>query len=203
MQVSARDSIIDAAEAVFAEKGFSGTSMNAISKAAGVSKSLLYHHFQSKRLLWEEVVSCLVSRSALHEKIRATVSMLMDLDLDEVRSRSGHRGYFDFLKKNPGFVRMLAWLNAERSFPMSGPPMGLVSEVTTNLRTLQERGVFRKDVDARMFVVFFMAICEFWFVSADRVTEWFGGVPPDDGDADEYIAAAGKVLFTGMRGGSG
>lgn len=42
------DDIIQAAVEEFLEKGFDGTSMNAIAFRAGISKGGLYHHFNSK-----------------------------------------------------------------------------------------------------------------------------------------------------------
>jgi AcrR family transcriptional regulator len=42
------EQIIDTAVLEFVEKGFEGTSMNAIAKRAGLSKGGLYHHFNSK-----------------------------------------------------------------------------------------------------------------------------------------------------------
>ena len=43
--------IIAAAREVFLEKGFEGTTMEAIAQKAGISKGGLYHHFQSKDMI--------------------------------------------------------------------------------------------------------------------------------------------------------
>jgi len=43
-----RDSITFKAAKLFAQKGFSGTSISDISKACGVSKSLIYHYYAAK-----------------------------------------------------------------------------------------------------------------------------------------------------------
>jgi AcrR family transcriptional regulator len=40
--------ILQVAEQLFAEKGFDGTSIAMIAKAAGVNKALIYYHFQDK-----------------------------------------------------------------------------------------------------------------------------------------------------------
>jgi len=44
--------VLDAAEACFRRAGYAGTSMREIAAAAGVSKSLLHHHFESKEHLF-------------------------------------------------------------------------------------------------------------------------------------------------------
>jgi AcrR family transcriptional regulator len=51
-QVSA---ILDAAEGCFARSGYAGAAMREIAERAGVSKSLLHYHFQSKEHLFVEV----------------------------------------------------------------------------------------------------------------------------------------------------
>ena len=47
--------ILDTGSALFAEKGYDATSMRDIAQAAGVSKALLYHHFQSKEDLYARI----------------------------------------------------------------------------------------------------------------------------------------------------
>ncbi|BCH21094.1 TetR family transcriptional regulator [Mesorhizobium sp. L-8-10] len=47
--------ILEASARIFASKGYDGTSMRDISESCGISKSLLYHHFQSKDELYTRV----------------------------------------------------------------------------------------------------------------------------------------------------
>ena len=44
-----------AARGAFAQKGFYGTSMRDIAKAADVSEALIYRHFSSKEALYKEI----------------------------------------------------------------------------------------------------------------------------------------------------
>ncbi len=50
-------SIINAAKPLFAAKGFNGTSVRHIAKAANVSEALLYKHFPSKEAMHNEILS--------------------------------------------------------------------------------------------------------------------------------------------------
>jgi len=45
---TSREQLLDAAASVFAERGYSGASMEAIARAAGVTKGALYWNFESK-----------------------------------------------------------------------------------------------------------------------------------------------------------
>lgn len=45
---SSRESILTAAEHLFAERGYDGTSTNRIAEAAGVTRTLIFHYFPTK-----------------------------------------------------------------------------------------------------------------------------------------------------------
>lgn len=52
---SSREKILDVAEALFAQRGFSGVGMQEVASTAGLGKSSLFHHFRSKAQLYSEV----------------------------------------------------------------------------------------------------------------------------------------------------
>ena len=52
-----REELIDVAEKIFFDRGFPETTMRMIAEAAGASKETLYRHFESKELLFAEIVS--------------------------------------------------------------------------------------------------------------------------------------------------
>lgn len=53
---STRQLILDAAERLFGDGGFDGTSMRAIAQSASVAQGLLHYHFDTKAKLFEQVV---------------------------------------------------------------------------------------------------------------------------------------------------
>ena len=57
-----KDQILDAAERLFAQQGFSRTTIKQIGKAAGVNSALLYYYFGDKERLYHSVLERLVSR---------------------------------------------------------------------------------------------------------------------------------------------
>jgi AcrR family transcriptional regulator len=50
-----RAELVEVAKGLFAERGYEGTSIEAVLDAAGVSRGALYHHFDSKEALFEAV----------------------------------------------------------------------------------------------------------------------------------------------------
>ncbi|MBU0956742.1 MAG: TetR/AcrR family transcriptional regulator [Spirochaetes bacterium] len=61
-----RDEILDAAESLFAGKGYDNTSTNDILNAAGIARGTLYYHFPSKEDILDGVIkrSCAASLAA-------------------------------------------------------------------------------------------------------------------------------------------
>lgn len=53
---NARNRILDAAFALFSEKGFTATSMRDIADAVGIKAASLYNHFAGKRELFDALV---------------------------------------------------------------------------------------------------------------------------------------------------
>lgn len=58
--VGTRDKILDAAEILFARRGFSGVGMRQVADAAGLGKSSLFHHFETKVALYAATVGRLL-----------------------------------------------------------------------------------------------------------------------------------------------
>jgi TetR/AcrR family transcriptional regulator len=85
-----RNIILDAAEHIFAERGLAGARIDAIARAAGVNKALIYYYFKSKDALYLAVVEkhmkefhqraldLLNSRRNVKDKVLDYVSMHFD-----------------------------------------------------------------------------------------------------------------------------
>jgi AcrR family transcriptional regulator len=56
IEIGSRDRILDAAEDLFARRGFAGIGMREVADTAGLGKSSLFHHFKSKAELYAAVV---------------------------------------------------------------------------------------------------------------------------------------------------
>jgi TetR/AcrR family transcriptional regulator len=56
VEIASRDKILDAAEALFARRGYAGVGMREVAEVAGLGKSSLFHYFKSKAELYAAVV---------------------------------------------------------------------------------------------------------------------------------------------------
>lgn len=97
-----RDSILDAAETVFAESGFSGARIQDIAKGAGVGVGTVYNHFETK----DDVL-----RALLDERSERLVSLLAPASDDPgaFRPRLEKRMHrlLTYLDSHRGFLRIL------------------------------------------------------------------------------------------------
>ncbi len=55
-EIPAREKILDAAEDLFARRGFAGVGLSELAETVGLGKSSLFHHFRSKAQLYAAVV---------------------------------------------------------------------------------------------------------------------------------------------------
>lgn len=80
-----QDQIRAAAQELFLERGFAGTSTDAISSEAGVSKETLYRHFPSKEELLADCLDHLVADFSMGELFAADGSQPIN-DRDDLRN---------------------------------------------------------------------------------------------------------------------
>ena len=74
----ARDRILAAALAAFADHGFLGASTREIAAAAGVPQGLVTYHFESKQRLWESAVDWIFD--AVRADLEQAIETLQDVD---------------------------------------------------------------------------------------------------------------------------
>ena len=99
-----RRQLLDVALVTFADNGYHGTAMNDVAEAAGVTKPVLYQHFQSKRELYREVIDDV--GSSLSEAITAAVA---DAEGPRQQVEFGFRAYFRWaISQGPAFKVLFA-----------------------------------------------------------------------------------------------
>ncbi len=106
--VSTKDKILAAARSLFVEHGFAGTSMGNIAKLAGVTHSLLFHHFGNKEKLWGEVKQSIVSEASPESTMIPSTDLPFKAFLQEAFNNNIH-----FLENNPDIIRMINWQRLE------------------------------------------------------------------------------------------
>lgn len=156
-----KEKILYHANALFVKKGFNGTSMRDIAGAAGLSQSMISHHFGCKQDLWN--------------KIQAThfddyVQQLGECDLsscgkayrDELLCFIDKRiEYFD---KHPEIVRMMTWQSLDDVKPIPDHTAhDLLGQFIKDLELAQQHGEVRQDIEAVYICIFILIVTKAWF----------------------------------------
>ena len=97
-----RQRILSAAEALFAERGFANTSLDAIASAAGIQQPGLHYYFPHKRALYEAVVN--EALGSFGE--RTEVALVSDRPPME-RVLDAIAGWVDAIHARPSVARLL------------------------------------------------------------------------------------------------
>jgi len=97
-----RAAILESALEVFSERGFSEASLDDVATRGGISKALIYEHFDSKRDLQIALLD-----TYMHDMIEAVVSAVAAADTDEARLRAGLESFLVFASERPAVLRLL------------------------------------------------------------------------------------------------
>ena len=99
---SSRDKILDAAERLFAKRGYAGVGLSEVADVVGLGKSSLFHHFRTKAELYAAVTARILGR--IEERLVRSLARggdpvaRLERWLDEL---------VDLLAENPTFARVL------------------------------------------------------------------------------------------------
>lgn len=147
---SKRREIIDIATKLFAEQGYSGTSVACLTRATGLGKGALYHYIESKENLLVEistqVMGPLIDRTrkivALDECATVRLRMISEAILDGIGKRPDHVWVYEHDYRYLRGVNRTKFLQQRHEF--ESLVIGLVDEAIA-------RGVFR-GADARLLM---------------------------------------------------
>lgn len=189
-----RTSILAAAEKLFVRNGFAATSMSDIARRAGVTKSLIHHHFGSKEDLWNDLKRQRVSHYAKVQR-----ELIESEDDGEVGVlRRSIEVYFDFLKNNPEFVRLSVWMNLENPRLSQASFPELFTLGVERIEKEQEAGRIRGDIEPRHLVIMFIGLCMHWFMAREHGLAPLISENPEGAD-DAYLRDLLRVYFLGAR----
>jgi AcrR family transcriptional regulator len=99
---SSRDKILDAAEVLFAKRGYTGVGLSEVAEVVGLGKSSLFHHFKSKPQLYAAVDGRILGR--IEERLVRSLAKGGD---PQARLERWLDDLIDLLAENPNYARLL------------------------------------------------------------------------------------------------
>lgn len=185
--------VLDAAEQLFAERGFVGTSMRDIAEASGVSQPLIQYHFAHKDGLYAAALRRAVEAYAARFPEAALVTD-EPVDIAEDMQR-----LFTFLHENPLQIRMIGWSRLEGKHELVTGCENLRRAMVQRIECAQRQGQVRCDVDARSLAVMLEGLLFSWFENRA-----LNGMLFEDGTDDQaFLREAIAVLQRGIAPESG
>jgi len=188
--------IATAARRLFARRGYAGTSMADIAAAAGVSKATVFHHFGSKRGLYQALIADAVTG------FREQIVPLLDAEGEtEAGLGAFAAAHVERLARMQGTMRLIMREMLEGSpgsleVLRSGEMARNFSLVVEALRRGQAAGKVRADADPGLAA--FVLMCTSWFLfQTAAVTQRH----PDlavTATADGYAAELARLLYHGL-----
>ncbi|MET8693867.1 TetR family transcriptional regulator [Streptomyces sp. SID2999] len=182
------ETLLSVAVGVFNERGYDGTSMEHLSRAAGISKSSIYHHVSGKEELLRRAVSrALDGLFAILDEEHARVGRPVDR-LEHVVRRMvevliAELPYVTLLLRVRGNTEAERWaLERRRDFD---------HRVADLLRAAAEDGDVRGDVEVRLAT-------RLVFGMINSIVEWYR--PETRGASGREVAdAVVRLVFAGLR----
>jgi len=163
-----RETILDAAEATFAERGFDGSRIDAIARTSGYNISLLFQYFGDKLGLYTEVLKRIDRQSS---KLQAQlIGLLLE---DETIASDAYRlrtflkkalgAFFDYMVDHPHVMRMGIWEHAAgwqtyTKIASHFEPEGL-AQVEAFFSNARRSGLLRSDFDPVVLLLLAEQIC--------------------------------------------
>jgi TetR/AcrR family transcriptional regulator len=186
-----------AARRLFANRGYAGTSMSEIAAAASVSKATVFHHYRSKRALYESLVGD--AFAGFREQLVPLLEADGDLEASLRRFAAAH---VERLTRMQGTMRLIA--REMLSGKVASSELASGTEMSRNfsllvdaLRRGQSTGKVRADVDPGLAV--FLLLCANWFLFQ---TAGLARRNPDlavTTTTDRYAAELARLLYFGLE----
>jgi TetR/AcrR family transcriptional regulator len=187
---SRRDQILDAAERLFAARGFARTTIKQIGREAGVNSALLYYYFADKDRLYREVLQRFVVRL-----VARTMSGTAGSSPPDARLRAFVQAQAETLAENPHVPRLLVREMIE--YDAAHAVEQIQHLAVTGFRRLcdiieegQREGVFRADVDPRFAAISTIAQVAYFLVARPAVRILLQQGP--DGPSPDVVRAFGR-----------
>lgn len=183
------DSLLAVAVEVFNERGYDGTSMEDLSRAAGISKSSIYHHVRGKEELLNRAVSRALEglfgileqpgalRGRAVERLeyvtrRTTVVLMQELP------------YVTLLLRVRGNTKTERWaMERRREFDQ---------RVSALLKAAVAEGDLRTDVEVRLAT-------RLLFGMINSLVEWYRPDAKGAADREQVADAVVRLAFDGLR----
>ncbi|MEW2388641.1 TetR/AcrR family transcriptional regulator [Streptomyces venezuelae] len=183
------ETLLSVAVRVFNERGYDGTSMEHLSKAAGISKSSIYHHVAGKEELLRRAVSRALDGlfgilAEEHARVGSAVRRLEHVTRRTVEVLVAELPYVTLLLRVRGNTDTERWaMERRREFDQ---------QVAALLKEAVADGDLRSDVELRLAT-------RLLFGMINSIVEWYRPESRGAANGEQIADAVVQLAFSGLR----
>ncbi|MCF3118752.1 MULTISPECIES: TetR/AcrR family transcriptional regulator [Streptomyces] len=183
------ETLLGVAVRVFNERGYDGTSMEHLSKAAGISKSSIYHHVSGKEELLRRAVSRALDGlfgilAEEHARVGSAVERLEHVTRRTVEVLVAELPYVTLLLRVRGNTDTERWaMERRREFDQ---------QVAQLLKEAVADGDLRSDVELRLAT-------RLLFGMINSIVEWYRPESRGAANGQQIADAVVQLAFAGLR----
>ena len=196
-----RAAIVEAGTQLFAERGFEGTSMPAITALSGARGSLILYHFNSKEGLWKACVDDIFAKvSAFIDAREPRIAAARGMDY----FREAVAAHIGAAAANPTYHRILfreamqggerlEWLVEKHLRPMS-------ERIVAVIRNAQDAGILPRGVDPMHLKFLTSGLFTLPITLAPEYRLMTGTEPLDEAFVERHVEACLQLLSNAAAG---
>ena len=181
-----REQLLDVALEVFARAGYHDTSMNDVAEAAGVTKPVLYQHFESKRELYQALLDEVGDADADGDRRRPRPTRPTGASQTEL----GFRAYFRWVAEDHAAFMLLYGSGSRRDEEFSRAVRRVTAGMAQAIAPL-----IAADIDEEHRLTLAHALVGLAEGASRRLVE-----RGDDFDPDELARQVSDLAWAGLRG---
>jgi len=195
----ARQRLLETAIKLFAEKGFSGTSLDEIVNAAAINKRMIYHYFGNKEKLYQNVLLAEYSKLEILEIKTLNMDDPIEIVVGDIVAT-----YFSFLQSNPEFVQLILWENLNRGRSLDtmqvqlskSPMMEFLIKV---VHEGKENGTIRPEIDSRFLLISLIGNCMIYYSNRYTLSLALGIDLADPGVLNRAKKTVADLILNGIK----
>lgn len=187
-----RTAILEAAEELFAEKGFAGTSIREIAKKSGSSGPLILFHFNNKDNLFLAVKEMLIQRCRVYIPQENISSVSVTTFLESVVTV-----IYSFHRDNPTLMSISRWDKLSGDIAPWPGEKELQEEVLVQISQAQKDGELRDDIPAMNLLIMVTGAVQIWWEYHQHILEYHLGGDTENADS-QYLQQLIKFVLRGV-----
>jgi AcrR family transcriptional regulator len=186
-----RQQLLDVSLTLFATRGFNATTMDDIAEAAGVTKPLLYQHFDSKRALYLELLD-----SVSHTMLEAIGKAIAAAGGPRQQVEGGFAAYFHLVVTHADAFHLLFGSDVPNDAELSRAARKVEDSIAESIDVLIDAGLDEDHRRLLAFAVVGMAEGASRHFLAERDPQ---GGDPHESEATRLASRLADLAWAGLR----